>query len=256
MNLQSDFVPLLAEPTPVIKSDARIQLIFDVETLLLDPMPGIADSVGWAMIEQGLAPTIDEMEEAGIGRRPISQVLSTLLGTEDTRVIADATARYHSYFNDSGRFRCRIRESGVRLAQVLARDSRFELHYLTHIGSRNTHKILHHYGLSQMTLSVVTLEHATCPGIRSPLMKIMVEQSASAARNWVLLTDHPWELMAAHQIGMRSIGLAYGRSDVASLCALEPDAIATDPAEIHDLLRCMLPISLEPMTLLRSLAVH
>ena len=118
MNLQSDFFPLLAEPTPVIKSDSRVQLILDIETLLLDPMPGIADSVGWAMIEQGLAPTVEEMEQAGIGRRPISQVLSTLLGTEDTCVVADVTARYHSYFNDSGRFRCRVRESGVRLAQV------------------------------------------------------------------------------------------------------------------------------------------
>lgn len=257
MELQSDFFPLLAEPTPLIKTDARVQLIIDVETLLLDPKFGIADSVGWAMIEQGLAPTLQEMEEAGIARRPISHVLSTLMGTEDSRVVADACARYHSHFNDSGRFRCRLREGSTQLMQALAKDSRFDLHYLTHIGARDTQKILHQYQLAQLSLSIVTLEHATCPGIRPPLMKFMVEQGDSAARNWVLLSDSPWELVAAHQIGIRSIGLAYGRCDVASLCALEPDAIATDPAEIPDLLRCMLSLSIESsMTLLKSSAVH
>lgn len=256
MNLQSDFFPLLAEPTPAIKSDARVQLIIDIETLLLDPMPGIADSVGWAMIENGLAPTLPEMEEAGIGRLPVSFVLSTLMGTDDTRVVAEACARYHSHFNDSGRFRCRLREGSAQLAQALAKDSRFELHYLTHIGMRDTQKILQQYNLAQLPLSVVTLEHATCPGIRPPLMKFMVEQSSRSTRQWVLLSDHPLELMAAHQIGIRSIGLAYGRCDVANLCALEPDAIATCPAEIPDLLRCMLPSGIESMTLLKSSAVH
>lgn len=256
MDLHSDFFPLLAEPVPAIKADTCVRLIVDIETLLLDPMPGIADSVGWAMIENGLAPTLTEMEEAGIGRMPISFVLSTLMGTEDTRVIADACALYHSHFNDSGRFRCRMREGSAQLVQALAKDSRFEVHYLTHIGTRDTQKVLQQYKLAHLPLSIVTLEHATCPGIRPPLMKFMVEQGASAARNWVLLSDHPWELMAAQQIGMRSIGLAYGRCDVANLCALEPDAIATSPAEIHDLLRCMLPLSVEPMTMLKSLAVH
>jgi len=256
MDLQTEFSVSLTTPAPALESAPRIQLIFDAEMLLLDPLPGMIDSIGWAMIEHGLAPTEAEMRLAGVGRRPISHVLSALMETEDTRVVADACARYHSYFNDSGRFRCQLREGAVQLIQTLARDARFELHYLTHIGTRDAHKLLTQYDLARLPMNVVTLEQATCPGIRLPMMKFMVEQGSKSARHWVLLSDHPWEIMAGHQIGIRSIGLAYGRCDLGSLCALEPDAIAAEPSEITNLLRCMLPLPIDPITLLASKAVH
>lgn len=256
MDIQSEFVLSQRGPAPVVESSERIQLIFDAETLLLDPLPGVIDSVGWALIEQGMAPTVAQMENAGVGRRPISHVLSALMDTQDTQTVATATSRFHSYFNNSGRFRCSLREGALSLIQTLASDPRFELHYLTHIGTRDTQKLLEHYGLGHVPMSVTTLEHATCPGIRLPMMKFMVEQTAKASRNWVLLSDHPWELMAAHQIGIRSIGLAYGRSDLSSLCALEPDAIAAAPTEMMNLLKSLLPASIAPLALLKSRAVH
>ncbi len=258
MDLQTEFsiAPTAPAATPAIEGTARLQLIFDVETLLLDPLPGMIDSVGWAMIERGLAPTSAEMERAGIGRKPISQALSALMETEDTYIVAEAVSRYHSYFNDSGRYRCGLRQGAIQLIQTLAEDAHIELHYLTHIGTRSAQKLLEQYGLTGLPMNVVTLEHATCPGIRLPMMKFMVEQGGKAVRNWALLSDHPWELMAAHQIGIRSVGLAYGRCDLANLCALEPHAIAAEPAEITNLLKCMLPLPAAPVMLMESCAMH
>lgn len=256
LRTESSVSPVASAPAPAIENTARLQLIFDVETLLLDPLPGMIDSVGWTMIERGLAPTSAEMEQVGVGRKPISQVLSALMETEDTQTVSEAVARYHSHFHESGRFRCNLRQGALQLIQALAADSRFELHYLTSIGTRAAHKLLEQYGLTHLPMNVVTLEHATCPGIRLPMMKFMVEQGAKAARNWAVLSDHPWELMAAHQIGIRSIGLAYGRCHLADLCALEPDAIAAEPTEITQLLKCMLPQSATLMALIKSSAVH
>lgn len=258
MDLQTEFSVSLTAPAPAPATDGagRLQLIFDVETLLLDPLPGMIDSVGWTMIERGLAPTSTEIEQAGVGRRPISQVLSALMETEDTCIVTEAVSRFHGHFNVSGRFRCSLREGALPLLQTLAKDPLVELHYLTHIGARSAHKLLEQYGLAHLPMNVVTLEHATCPGIRLPMMKFMVEQGAKGARRWTVLSDHPWELMAAHQVGIHSVGLAYGRCDLADLCALEPDAIAAEPAEILQLLKCMLPQAATLMAPAKSGFVH
>jgi len=258
MDLQTEFSvsPTAPAAVPAIDGAGRLQLVFDIETLLLDPLPGMIDSLGWTMIERGLAPTATEMEIAGVGRKPISQVLSALMETEDAHAVSEAVSRFHSHFNDSGRFRCNLRKGALHLLQTLAKDPRIELHYLTHIGTRTAHKLLEQYGLVHLRMNVVTLEHATCPGIRLPMMKFMVEQGVSAVRNWTVLSDHPWELMAAHQVGIRSIGLAYGRCDLASLCALDPDAIAAEPGEIMPLLKCMLPQAATLMAPIKSGAVH
>lgn len=258
MDLQTEFSvsPMAPSIAPANDAAGRLQLIFDVETLLLDPLQGMIDSVGWAMIERGLAPTPIEIENAGVGRRPVSQVLSALMETEDAQTVSEALARFHSHFNESGRFRCTLRKGALQLLQTLARDSRIELHYLTHVGTRSAHRLLEQYGLTHLPMSVVTLEHATCPGIRLPMMKFMVEQGAKPARNWAVLSDHPWELMAAHQIGIRTVGLAYGRCELANLCALDPDAIAAEPAEIVSLLKCMLPTATTLMVSAKSGAVH
>lgn len=258
MDLQTELSVLPTAPAPVPARDnaGRLQLIFDVETMLLDPVPGMIDSVGWTMIERGLAPTSAEMEQAGVGRKPISQVLSALMETEDADSVGEAVSRFHSYFNDSGRFRCSLREGALELLQTLAKDPRIELHYLTHVGTRSAHKLLERYALDHLRMNVVTLEHATCPGIRLPMMKFMVEQGGKAVRNWTVLSDHPWELMAAHQVGIRTVGLAYGRCDLANLCALGPEAIAAEPSEITRLLKCMMPQSATLMVPMKSGAVH
>lgn len=258
MDLQTEFSGSPAAATPTVKSDGtnRLQLIFDVETLLLDPLTGMIDSLGWTMIERGLAPTSAEMKRAGVGQKPISQVLSALLETEDAFIVGEAVSRYHGHFNESGRFRCGLRPGALPLLQALAKDPLVELHYLTHIGARAAHKLLEQYGLAHLPMRLVTLEHATCPGIRLPMMKFMVEQAANGARRWMVLSDHPWELMAAHQVGIRSVGLAYGRSDLANLCALQPDAIAAEPAEIIQLLKCLLPRAATLMVPMQGGFVH
>lgn len=258
MDLQTEFPvsPMAPAITPANDGAGRLQLIFDVETLLLDPLQGMIDSVGWAMIERGLAPTPVDIEKAGIGRKPVSQVLSALMETEDVQRVSEAVARFQGFFNDSGRFRCSLRKGALQMLQTLARDPRIELHYLTHAGTRTAHRILEQYGLTHLPMSVVTLEHATCPGIRLPMMKFMVEQGAKPARNWAVLSDHPWELMAAQQIGIRTLGLAYGRCELANLCALDPDAIAAEPAEIIALLKCMLPMTSTLMAPAKPGAVH
>lgn len=247
---------LIAKDALALSSIERARVIFDVETLLLDPLPGMADSIGWAMIEIGQAPTLQQMHNAGMGCRPISNVLATLLETDDGQIIASACERYHKHYNESGRFRCILREGAVEVLQQLSKDARFELHYLTHLGSRDASKLLSVYGLANLPSSVVTLGQPTCPGIRLPLMKYLVEQSEVGARSWILLSDHPLELLTAQQLGIRSIALGYGRCTLASLCALSTDAVAGHPAEVPALLRVLRPISCAQFGGAQSNAMH
>ena len=120
----------------------------------------------------------------------------------------------------------------MQLLAAIASDPRLELHYLTHIGAECAVRLLDAYGLSHIPRVVVAPESPACPGLRLSLMKQHVENSGRPRASWALLSDHPWELMAARRMRLRAVGIGYARLPLASLFALQPDAVAASPGEV------------------------
>ncbi len=212
-------------------------VIFDPESLLLDPAPGIEYAMRWAMRDLGIEVPRRWFERNWTARTPFWETLTQLMDTSDPELIEFGRERYFAHFNDCGRFRCILRPGSLQLVAALASDPRLELHYLTHIGAERAVRLLDAYGLSHIPRCVVAPEAPACPGLRLSLIRQHVENSGRPRRAWVLLSDHPWELMAARRMSLRAVGIAYARLPLASLCALRPDAIAATPAEVHACLR-------------------
>src|SRR5262249_10572210 len=83
---------------------------------------------------------------------------------------------------------------------------------------------------------VIAPQEPACPGLRLSLLKRHVERGGRPRESWALLTDHPWELMAARRMQLRSVGIGYARLPLAVLRGLRPDAIAASPAGVPDCL--------------------
>lgn len=220
-----------ASSGPARQADS-LTVIFDPESLLLDPAPGIEYSMRWAMRDLGIEVPRHWFERNWTAQTPFWETLTQLMDTSDPELIELGRERYFAHFNECGRFRCGLRPGSMQLLAALASDPRLELHYLTHIGAERAVRLLDAYGLSHIPRCVIAPESPACPGLRLSLMKQHVEGSGRPRGAWALLSDHPWELMAARRLGLRAVGIGYARLSLASLCALGPDAIAATPAEV------------------------
>jgi len=207
-------------------------VIFDPESLLLDPSAGIEYAMHWAMRDLGIEVPQHWFREEWSLQTPFWETLTRLMDTSDPELVDFGRERYFAHFNESGRFRCTLRPGGLQLLAQLAEDPRIELHYLTHIGAAPALRLLDVYGISHIPACVVTPEAPGCPGMRMALLKQHVESGARPRLSWAMLSDHPWELMAARRLQLRAIGIGYARLSLTSLCALQPDAIAVTPAEV------------------------
>lgn len=211
-------------------------VIFDPESLLLDPSSGIEYAMRWAMRDLGIAVPRNWFRHNWSLRTPFWDTLTRLMDTSDPELVEFGRERYYAHYNESGRFRCTLWPGAMPLLTRLVSDPRLELHYLTHIGAEPALRLLDAYGLSHVPRCVVAPEVPSCPGVRLSLLKQHVERGGRPRRSLVLLSDHPWELMAARRLHLRSVGIGYARLPLAVLRGLRPDAIAARPLEVADCL--------------------
>lgn len=212
-----------------------LQVLFDVESLLLDPVAGMRESLLAALRESGLAELRASVTPAS-SEDDLRGLLLDLLSQRESARVDCALQSYCRHFNTHGRYRCRFRDGSLRLLATLAARSDLCLHYVTHIGAVAAARVLDVYGLRYLPRVVCTGEQLDCPGLRPALIRDTVAASSTPASRWVLLSDHPPELVAARQLGVRCIGLGYGRAPREALQQLPVDALAVDLDDVATLL--------------------
>ncbi len=215
-------------------------LIFDVESLLLDPTQGICESLQCALRDLG-GHLPDRAFRHWSLRTPLREALAILMHGSDSQQLDKATAAFFRHYEQQGRFRSRLRPGALPLLKNLLRSGRFELHYLTHIGAQSAARLLDLHGLGEFVRSVFTAEAPGCPGMRPHLMRHLAACSGRPPSRWVLLSDHPYEIVAAQDLHIRSIALGYGRAPLPALLQLDPDAIAANLPDVAMQLDAILP---------------
>ena len=204
-------------------------VVADLESLLLDPAPAIAASLRYTLQQLGRRRLPDWSDEA-LRRTPVAALLRQQLSADGS--LAEAGRLYEAHYQRHGRYQARLWPGSLPLLVALACDPRFELHYLTHIGAAAAADLVDRYGLQHHVRSIVTPEAPHCGGVRPVLLRHLVgDDEPQSATSWTLLSDHPLELLAAAKLGVRRVGLAYGRGCAMTLSAVDPDAIAHCPTD-------------------------
>ena len=216
---------------------STLRVIFDVESLMVDPTPGIRHCLRLTARDFGVEVPERWFRGCWSSRMPFHDALGHVLKTDDPQRIEEGCLRYHQHFSEDGRFRGNLRPGAVQLFAALASDADIELNYLTHIGLSAAVRLLDTYGVAHLPRNIVTPEEAHCPGVRLPLIEHLTTRNDSDSRPWILLSDHPFELSFARRLGkLRTIGIGYARLSMEMLQSLQPDAIAEHPGEIVALL--------------------
>jgi phosphoglycolate phosphatase-like HAD superfamily hydrolase len=216
---------------------ARTRVIFDAESLLIDPTPGIQHCLRLTAGDFGVAISERWLRGCWSLRMSFPDAMRHIFDTDDLARIEDGCLCYHGHYSREGRFRGHLRPGALRLFADLTARSDLELTYLTHIGAAAAARLLDTYGLQRFVRCVVTPEEAHCPGVRLPLIEHLVTLDETSIDDWVLISDHPLELHFARRLcPLRTIGIGYARLPLEMLRALQPDAVAAHPGEVAALL--------------------
>lgn len=215
----------------------ELQVIFDVETLLLDPGESMRESLRTALVDSGLTTMVEQIDgSAHVPKAELADLLAEILKMQDSARAETALGRFSEHYSQQGRYRCRFRPGSLQLLATLASTPGVAMHYMTHIGAVAAARVLDIYGLQQMPRSIYTGANPCCPGMRPTLLRDWLEHSAQASGNWLLLSDSQPELLTAKRLGIRAIGLGYGRVPQAMLRRLRVDGVASDLREVTRLL--------------------
>jgi phosphoglycolate phosphatase len=102
------------------------------------------------------------------------------------------------------------------------------------------HRILDHFGLSRWFTVVVGASLDGTVRHKADLLGLVLSQSASPARDAVMIGDRAQDVQGAKAHRVRAVGVAWGYAAPGELQAAQPDAIAHSPAELLALIpdRC------------------
>lgn len=225
-----------------LSDPASMQVLFDVESLLLDPLDGMRESLRAALREWGLVELRAQAAEIR-SLDALQTLVAGLLARRDSPRIDGVLRAYARHFHEAGRYRCRFREGSLDLLALLCAHGRFDLHYVTHIGAAAARSVLGSYGLRHLPCTVRTDgEQLGCPRQRPTLIRNCIKEERPALGGRVLLSDNPLDLMAARQLGVPCIGLGYGRTLATILHRLPIECVARDLMEVavllHERQRC------------------
>jgi phosphoglycolate phosphatase len=214
-------------------------VLFDLDGTITDPKLGITSGVQRALASLDIR--VEDRDElvTFIGP-PLQDAFAAYPGVGADRVDG-VVATFREYYLDQGMFECTVHDGIAELLAVLAADGR-RLAVATSKVDWMAERILEHFGLrdafefvggalldGSRRTKVDVVEHtltalALAPDGGEPVSRV------------VLVGDREHDVLAAHHVGIASIGVRWGYAEPGELAAAKPFAIAGTVAELAAIL--------------------
>lgn len=211
-------------------------VIFDLESLLLDPAAGVRHALTCLARACGADPARIPMAKALHGLK-LDDVLAKLADTREERVIAQMAEQYWHFYEAESRYLAPLRAGASDLLTTLS-DIGAELHYVSTLGPQASVRLVNAHGLNTALKSIYTPPIAICAGARAGLLERFVQNLQCPLADCLVLGDGGTELYAAQRLGIPALAIGYGRTSLALLESLPGLlGIALSPQEVSGWLR-------------------
>ena len=207
----------------------HIQLIFDLDGTLSDPIEGIAASINYALAKYGFAQVPITRISAFIGP-PIDQIFRELTRSGDPSVIMSCIAAYRDRYATVGYAENRKYEGIDSLLQELHKH-RKRLGICTSKRSDFARKIVSLFDWNEYFdfISGGDVGIAKSQQIADLLAEEKIDTTA------IMVGDRAIDITAAKENGLRSIGVLWGHGSLQELEGMEPDWIIETPAALLEI---------------------
>ena len=209
-----------------MKPGPREHLLFDLDGTLTDPRDGIVRCVQHALAELGAAVPHESALERYIGP-PLRDTLRELLPGREP-AIERAVELYRERFVPVGMFENRVYPGIPQLLQALVQAGR-TLHLCTSKPHPFARRILEHFGLAPFFASIHGSELDGTLNEKGELLAHILRQERLAPASCLMLGDRRFDVEAAAQCGVASVGVLWGYGSRAELQAAGAGWLAESP---------------------------
>ena len=205
-------------------------ILFDLDGTLTDSSPGIINGFQYALTEMGLDVPEKSVMKRFVGP-PLTESFGNMLGLSEEDAQKAITIYRKYYFEMGGVFENSVYEGVVEMLEALKKEGR-KLIVCTSKNARGTNKVLEHFDLLKYFDFVGTSDDIERPGKIDVINYIIKECAINDLTKAVMVGDRHYDITAAKEAGMDSIGILYGYGDREELSGAGATYIAATPAEV------------------------
>ncbi|MFN8282900.1 MAG: HAD hydrolase-like protein [Chitinophagales bacterium] len=211
--------------------------IFDLDGTISNPETGILNGYKYTFnkLQMQIPPHAELRQLIG---PPLRNVFRDMYGfsEDDTN---HAINTYREYYNhQGGLFENNLFDGMNHLFDTLNQQNK-TLHVATFKGAA-VDIILKHFNIAQHFKHVLFYNEASNMITKEKMIEHIMEQENTMDKNEVVMIgDRKHDLLAAKAVGVKSVGVLYGFGTLEEINACEPDFIAKDVEELHEILHSL-----------------
>jgi len=222
-----------------VGDQVKDHLIFDLDGTLTDPKVGILRCINGALESCGMG----QLDESATGSLwvigpPLRDVFKRLVGDgANEQLIERLVKAYRERYEQTGIFECSLYPGIHGLLQDLARSNR-KLAIATSKPAVYAKRIIKHYDLGGLFRIVAGSELDGRNSTKVEVIREVLESSGTdgGAKDCLMIGDRDYDISAARELGMDSVGVLYGFGTEDEITLAKPTYIVPTVRELRNLL--------------------
>ncbi len=210
-------------------------ILFDVDGTLTEPSEGIINAVLYAMPRMGMKPPEDRRVLHALIGPPMMismQKLFSLTEEDGARMLRI----YREYYSEKGLFEAYLYDGIPELLSDLQKAG-FILNTVTSKPIEFVERLFAHFDLRDRFTFLAADDLACSRHSKSEVFRYLFENMPDVTpENAIMLGDRKYDILSAHEFGIRAIGCAWGHAPEGELEAAGADFIARTPAEAREII--------------------
>lgn len=203
-------------------------IFFDLDGTIIDSFGGFRDALLYAVEPWGLTPTDASIR---LGQGPPLRDTFVRLGADDVEL---AVARYRERYTSSSYKEHPVFE-GMRVVLENLRSQGYPLFVATSKPTGISMKILEHLNLDHLFVEIFGATLDASRDAKVDVLRHAIEEAGTPSEA-VMIGDRRYDVEAANELGLLSIGVTWGGGDRPELEQASADHIVESVAELSQLL--------------------
>ena len=217
-------------------------VLFDLDGTLTDSFEGIKNALTYCLSKYGITPKPSEFSRV-IGP-PVVWSLKTFYNIEGEQAL-EALSFFREYYDNKGCFENRVYDNVEEMLKTLKAHDK-KLMIATSKPEPMAIKVIEHFGLSdyfcfisgsmaetENDLHYSNLKGTTARSSKEDVIRYALEKNGIRdLEHAVMIGDRRWDIDAAKNVGIDTIGVRYGYADEQELSNAGADIIVDKPMDI------------------------
>lgn len=208
-------------------------VLFDLDGTLTDSAPGIIAGIRYALGQSGYEQPTMESLYSFLGP-PMKEQFCSFLGV-DPQEAQRLIGLYRSYYSERGLFEnapfegvenmlASLKEKGVRIALATSKPEQYAEQILCHFHMDGYFDLIGGALLHERRKKEEVIEY------------VLQSLSLLPGKDIIMVGDRKYDILAANDIGLTSIGVLYGYGSAEELRQCEPDYMAETVDDLKNML--------------------